>query len=84
MELALEEERAKLASEKTTYPELCMAAVEKFKGSTDFQMTIDVAVASSMAKEVNGGVGHRERPLEVEAKRKLSKASNGLTSTNTK
>lgn len=84
MELALEEERTKLASEKAAYPELCIAAVEKFKGSTNFQMAIDVAIASSMAKEVDGEVGRWERPLEVEAKRKLSRASNGLTSTSTK
>ncbi|GMP33158.1 hypothetical protein CsSME_00006601 [Camellia sinensis var. sinensis] len=57
LEKALVEERAKLASERAAYPDLCVAAVEQFKGSADFQMAIDAAVASSLAKEGNGEGG---------------------------
>ncbi|GMP49646.1 hypothetical protein CsSME_00016565 [Camellia sinensis var. sinensis] len=39
------------------YIDLCMAAVEEFKGSAEFQMAIDAAVASSLAKEGDGGAG---------------------------
>ena len=51
LEKALVEERAKLASERVAYPNLCMVAVEQFKGSTEFQMAIDAAVAWSLVKE---------------------------------
>ncbi|GMP57054.1 hypothetical protein CsSME_00021299 [Camellia sinensis var. sinensis] len=54
---ALAEERAKLASKRAEYPDLCMAAVDQFKGSTEFQMAIDATVASSLANEGNWGVG---------------------------
>lgn len=57
LEKALAEERAKLASERATYPDLSMAAVEQFKGFADFQMTIDVDVASSLVKEEDEGAG---------------------------
>ncbi|GMP53700.1 hypothetical protein CsSME_00019089 [Camellia sinensis var. sinensis] len=40
LEKALEEERAKLASERVAYPDLCVTAVEQFKGSADFQMAL--------------------------------------------
>ncbi|GMP45995.1 hypothetical protein CsSME_00014317 [Camellia sinensis var. sinensis] len=53
----LEEERTKAASERAAYPDLCVATVEQFKGSTEFQMAIDVAVASNLAREVAGGAG---------------------------
>ncbi|GMP80124.1 hypothetical protein CsSME_00035352 [Camellia sinensis var. sinensis] len=54
LENALAEEKAKLASERAAYPDLCMAAVEQFKGSVDFQMAIDAAVASSLARKDSG------------------------------
>ncbi|XP_028093709.1 caldesmon-like [Camellia sinensis] len=34
----LDEERAKAASERAAYPDLCVAAVEQYKGSPEFQM----------------------------------------------
>ncbi|GMP72984.1 hypothetical protein CsSME_00030848 [Camellia sinensis var. sinensis] len=57
LEKALAEERAKLASERAAYPDLCMAAVEQFKGSAKFQMAIDAVVAKSLAKEGEMGAG---------------------------
>ncbi|GMP48493.1 hypothetical protein CsSME_00015824 [Camellia sinensis var. sinensis] len=51
LEKALEEEKTKLASERAAYPDLCIAAVEQFKGSADFQMAIDAAIASNLARE---------------------------------
>ncbi|GMP79691.1 hypothetical protein CsSME_00035138 [Camellia sinensis var. sinensis] len=57
LERALEEERAKLASERAAYPDLCVAVVEQFKGSADFQMAIDAAIASSLAREGDRGAG---------------------------
>ncbi|GMP23112.1 hypothetical protein CsSME_00000835 [Camellia sinensis var. sinensis] len=56
-EKALEEEREKLASERAVYPDLYVVAVEQFKGSADFQMAIDVAIASNLAREGSGGAG---------------------------
>ncbi|XP_028116653.1 uncharacterized protein LOC114314376 [Camellia sinensis] len=53
----LEEERAKAASERAAYPNLYVAAVDQFKGSTEFQMAVDAAVASSLAREESGGGG---------------------------
>ncbi|GMQ02406.1 hypothetical protein CsSME_00048647 [Camellia sinensis var. sinensis] len=57
LERALEEERTKLASERAAYPDLCVAVVEQFKGSADFQMAIDAAIASSLARKGDRGVG---------------------------
>lgn len=57
LEKALEEEKTKLASERVAYPDLCVAAVEQFKGSADFQMVIDAAIASNLAREGSGGAG---------------------------
>ncbi|GMP81464.1 hypothetical protein CsSME_00036165 [Camellia sinensis var. sinensis] len=57
LEKALEEEREKLASERVAYPDLCVAAVEQFKGSVNFQMAIDAAIASSLAREGDRGAG---------------------------
>ncbi|GMP42190.1 hypothetical protein CsSME_00012011 [Camellia sinensis var. sinensis] len=57
LEKALAEERAKLASERAAYPDLCVAAVEQFNGSADFQMAIDATIASSLARKGSGGVG---------------------------
>ncbi|GMP63057.1 hypothetical protein CsSME_00024900 [Camellia sinensis var. sinensis] len=57
LEKTLEEERAKLAFERAAYPDLCVVAVEQFKGSADFQMATDVAVASSLAREGDRGAG---------------------------
>ncbi|GMP86852.1 hypothetical protein CsSME_00039477 [Camellia sinensis var. sinensis] len=54
---ALEEEKTKLASKRAAYPELCVAAVEQFKGSADFQMAIDAAIANNLAREGSGGAG---------------------------
>ncbi|XP_028106107.1 uncharacterized protein LOC114305207 [Camellia sinensis] len=53
----LDEERAKAASEKAAYPDLCVAAVEQYKGSLEFQMVVDAAVARSLAGQEPGGVG---------------------------
>ncbi|KAI7998459.1 hypothetical protein LOK49_LG10G00511 [Camellia lanceoleosa] len=53
----LSEERAKAASERAAYPDLCVAAVEQFKGSPEFQMAVDAAVASNLAREDTGGAG---------------------------
>ncbi|GMP72291.1 hypothetical protein CsSME_00030379 [Camellia sinensis var. sinensis] len=57
LEKTLEEERAKLASERVAYPDLCVAAVEQFKGFADFQMAIDAAITSSLAREGDRGAG---------------------------
>ncbi|GMP66514.1 hypothetical protein CsSME_00026847 [Camellia sinensis var. sinensis] len=57
LEKELEEEKTKAASERATYPDLCVAAVEQFKGSADFQMAIDAAIASNLAREGAGGAG---------------------------
>ncbi|GMP43715.1 hypothetical protein CsSME_00012972 [Camellia sinensis var. sinensis] len=57
LEKELEEEKTKAASERAAYPDLYVAAVEQFKGSADFQMAIDAAVASNLAREGAGGAG---------------------------
>ncbi|GMP88432.1 hypothetical protein CsSME_00040425 [Camellia sinensis var. sinensis] len=57
LEKALEEEKTKLASERAAYPDLCVAAVEQCKGSVDFQMAIDAAIVSNLAREGSGGAG---------------------------
>ncbi|GMQ06110.1 hypothetical protein CsSME_00050823 [Camellia sinensis var. sinensis] len=57
LEKALEEERAKLVSERAAYPDLCVTAVEQFKGSADFQMAIDAIIANSLAREGDRGAG---------------------------
>lgn len=54
LEKELGEEKTKVASERAAYPHLCIAAVEQFKGSVDFQMAIDAAIASNLAKEAFG------------------------------
>ncbi|GMP98552.1 hypothetical protein CsSME_00046392 [Camellia sinensis var. sinensis] len=46
-----------MASEIAAYPDLCVATVEQFKGSTEFQMAIDMAIAKSLAKEGEGDAG---------------------------
>ncbi|GMP45135.1 hypothetical protein CsSME_00013761 [Camellia sinensis var. sinensis] len=51
----LEDEKTKAASERAVYPDLCVAAVEQFKGSAEFQMAVDTAVVSNLAREVSGG-----------------------------
>ena len=53
----LEEERTKAASEMAAYHDLYVATIEQFKGSAEFQMAIDAAIASSVAREVSGGAG---------------------------
>ncbi|GMQ06070.1 hypothetical protein CsSME_00050801 [Camellia sinensis var. sinensis] len=53
----LEDEKTKVASERAAYPDLYVAAVEQFKGSAEFQMAVDAAVASNLAMEVFGGTG---------------------------
>ncbi|GMP41093.1 hypothetical protein CsSME_00011307 [Camellia sinensis var. sinensis] len=53
----LEEERAKLASKRAAYPDLCVAAVEQFKESADFQMAIDAAIANNLARAEGRGAG---------------------------
>ncbi|GMP52998.1 hypothetical protein CsSME_00018607 [Camellia sinensis var. sinensis] len=57
LEKELEEEKTKVASERAAYPDLCVAAVEQFKGSADFQMVVDAAIANNLAREGSGGVG---------------------------
>ncbi|GMP49310.1 hypothetical protein CsSME_00016338 [Camellia sinensis var. sinensis] len=57
---ALEEEKTKLASKRVAYPDLCVAAVEQLKGSANFQMAIDAAIANSLAREGFGGAGPSE------------------------
>ncbi|GMP23624.1 hypothetical protein CsSME_00001154 [Camellia sinensis var. sinensis] len=54
---ALEEEKTKLASERAAYPDLCVAAVEQFKGSADFRMAINAANANNLAREGSRGAG---------------------------
>ncbi|GMP94450.1 hypothetical protein CsSME_00043909 [Camellia sinensis var. sinensis] len=51
LEKELEEEKTKAASERAAYPDLYIVAVEQFKGSVDFQIAIDAAVASNLARE---------------------------------
>ncbi|GMP23667.1 hypothetical protein CsSME_00001184 [Camellia sinensis var. sinensis] len=36
---------------------MCIAAVEQFNGSVDFQMAIDAAIASNLAREASGRAG---------------------------
>ncbi|GMP78336.1 hypothetical protein CsSME_00034287 [Camellia sinensis var. sinensis] len=57
LEKTLEEEKTKLASERAAYLDLCVAAVEQFKASADFQMAIDATIANNLAKEGSGGAG---------------------------
>ncbi|GMP55155.1 hypothetical protein CsSME_00020060 [Camellia sinensis var. sinensis] len=57
LEKELEEEKTKAASERAAYPDLYVTAVEQFKASTDFQMAIDAAIASNLAREEAGGAG---------------------------
>ncbi|XP_028092351.1 calponin homology domain-containing protein DDB_G0272472-like [Camellia sinensis] len=51
LEKELEEEKTKAAFEKAAYPDLCVAAVEQFKGSPNFQIAIDAVIASNLARE---------------------------------
>lgn len=53
----LDGERAKAASERAAYPDLYVAAVDQFKGSPEFQMAVDAAVAANLAREESGGAG---------------------------
>ncbi|XP_028094130.1 oil body-associated protein 2C-like [Camellia sinensis] len=53
----LDEERAKAASKRVAYPDLCVTAVEQFKGSTEFQTAVDAAVARNLAGQESGGTG---------------------------
>ncbi|XP_028074191.1 leucine-rich repeat-containing protein 45-like [Camellia sinensis] len=57
LEKELGEEKTKAASERAAYPDLYVAVVEQFKGSADFQMAIDAAIASNLARETSGGAG---------------------------
>ncbi|GMP92778.1 hypothetical protein CsSME_00042862 [Camellia sinensis var. sinensis] len=57
LEKELEEEKTKLASERAAYPNLCVASVEQFKGSADFQMAVDAAIANNLAREGARGAG---------------------------
>ncbi|XP_028069141.1 eukaryotic translation initiation factor 3 subunit A-like [Camellia sinensis] len=61
----LDEERAKAASERAAYPDLCVAAVEQYKGSPEFQMVVDAAVAKSLAGQESGGVGPSRKTVGV-------------------
>ncbi|GMP53358.1 hypothetical protein CsSME_00018826 [Camellia sinensis var. sinensis] len=51
----LEDEKIKATSERAAYPDLYVEAVEQFKGFAEFQMAVDAAVASNLAREVSGG-----------------------------
>ncbi|XP_028078458.1 nuclear distribution protein nudE-like 1 [Camellia sinensis] len=53
----LDEERAKAASERAAYPDLCVVTMEQFKGSAEFQMVVDAAVASSLTRQESGRAG---------------------------
>ncbi|XP_028108407.1 caldesmon-like [Camellia sinensis] len=53
----LDKERAKVASERAAYPDLCVVAVDQFKGPVEFQMAVDAAVTSSLAREESWGAG---------------------------
>ncbi|GMP30383.1 hypothetical protein CsSME_00005076 [Camellia sinensis var. sinensis] len=57
LEKELEEEKTRSASERIAYPDLCVATVEQFKGSVDFQMAIDAVIASNLARKRVGGAG---------------------------
>ncbi|GMP81619.1 hypothetical protein CsSME_00036264 [Camellia sinensis var. sinensis] len=57
LENELKEEKTKAVSERAVYPDLYVAAVEQFKGSAEFQMAVDAAVANNLAREVSGGTG---------------------------
>ncbi|GMP48139.1 hypothetical protein CsSME_00015601 [Camellia sinensis var. sinensis] len=57
LEKELEEEKTNSASERAAYPDLCVTAVDQFKGSVDFQMAIDAAIACNLAREGSGGAG---------------------------
>ncbi|GMP95049.1 hypothetical protein CsSME_00044257 [Camellia sinensis var. sinensis] len=57
LEKEFEEEKTKSASERAAYPDLYVAAVEQFKGSADFQMAIDAAIASNLEREASGEAG---------------------------
>ncbi|GMP66887.1 hypothetical protein CsSME_00027059 [Camellia sinensis var. sinensis] len=57
LEKELEEEKTKAASKRVAYPDLCVAAVEQFKVSANFQMAIDAAIASNLARQGTRGAG---------------------------
>ncbi|GMP32308.1 hypothetical protein CsSME_00006122 [Camellia sinensis var. sinensis] len=57
LEKELGEENTKAASERTAYPDMCVVAVEQFKGSADFQIVINAAIASNLARKASGGAG---------------------------
>ncbi|GMP44087.1 hypothetical protein CsSME_00013185 [Camellia sinensis var. sinensis] len=57
LEKELEEEKTKAASERAAYPNLCVATVEQFKGSADFQLAVDDAIANNLAREGSEGTG---------------------------
>ncbi|GMP32478.1 hypothetical protein CsSME_00006217 [Camellia sinensis var. sinensis] len=56
LEKELAEEKTKAAFERAAYPDLYVA-VEQFKAFADFQMAIDAAIASNLAREGAGGAG---------------------------
>ncbi|GMP48116.1 hypothetical protein CsSME_00015586 [Camellia sinensis var. sinensis] len=57
LEKELGEKKTKSASKRAAYPDLRIVIVEQFKGSADFQMAIDAAIASHLAREGAGGAG---------------------------
>ncbi|GMP81044.1 hypothetical protein CsSME_00035893 [Camellia sinensis var. sinensis] len=57
LEKELKEETTKAAFEMAAYPDLCIATIEQFKGSANFQMAINAAIASNLAREGSGGAG---------------------------
>ncbi|GMP33090.1 hypothetical protein CsSME_00006565 [Camellia sinensis var. sinensis] len=46
-----------MASERAAYPDLCVAVVEEFKLSFEFQMAVDAAVARGLVREGEDGAG---------------------------
>ncbi|GMP92963.1 hypothetical protein CsSME_00042992 [Camellia sinensis var. sinensis] len=47
----------KEASERAAYLDLCVATIEQFKGSVDFQMAVDAVITNNLAREGSGGAG---------------------------
>ncbi|GMP77152.1 hypothetical protein CsSME_00033525 [Camellia sinensis var. sinensis] len=46
-----------MESKKAAYLDLCAAAMEQFKLSSEFQMVMDAAVARSLSRKGDGGAG---------------------------
>ncbi|GMP58563.1 hypothetical protein CsSME_00022184 [Camellia sinensis var. sinensis] len=71
LEKELEEEKTTSASERLAYLDLCVAAIEQFKGSVDFQMAIDAAIASNLAREASGGASPSGATARIRSEEKV-------------